>query len=280
MIRRSTQPRAAALALPAALLAAQLGPGAASASDVAWKTLEPGLQLARIESPRKSTDGDSVITVLRADLKRFRFTLASVKFDGGESRTAGQWAAEKKLVAASNAGLYAKDLRTSVGMLVHGKKVNNPRVTGMGAILAFDRRTKRVPRARLVDRRCENFDRWRRRYRSFLQSARLWDCRGKNLWSQKKGAWSMAVVALDTRNRALLLYTRSPYTVHDFANIIRKLPLGIERAMYLEGGRPSQLYVKAGGTEIELAGAFGSSGGAWAPFPARPIPNVLGLARR
>jgi uncharacterized protein YigE (DUF2233 family) len=90
----------------------------------------------------------------------------------------------------------------------------------------------------------------------------------------------MAVFALDRRGRALFLFTRSPFTVHAFANIIRKLPLGVRRAMYLEGGRPAQLYVKAGGTKVELTGAFGSTGGTWAVFPARPIPNVLGLARR
>ncbi len=264
------------------LIAAAVGApvAAEAAGKVDWKRLEPGLELARIESPVRAEAGNSVITVVRADLKRFSLTLASVKFDGGDNRTAAAWARGKGLVLATNAGLYARDLETSVGMMVHGRKVNNRRINGMGAILAFDPRSRRQPPARIIDRRCQKFGPWRRRYRSFLQGPRLWTCRGRNLWSPKKRAWSMAVFALDRRNRALFLFTRSPFTVHAFANIIRKLPLGIRTAMYLEGGRPSQIYVKAGGTEVEVTGAFGSTGGAWAVFPARPIPNVLGLVRR
>jgi hypothetical protein len=265
------------------LIAAALGASAdavEAADTVDWRQLEPGLELARIKSPVPAKAGDSVITVLRADLKRFRLTLASVKFDGGNSRTAAQWARAHGLVAATNAGLYASDLETNVGMMVHGRKVNNRRLNGMGAVLAFNPRVRNQPPARLIDRRCEKFGPWRRRYRSFLQGPRLWTCRGRNLWSPKKGAWSMAVFALDRRGRALFLFTRAPFTVHAFANVIRRLPLGVRRAMYLEGGRPSQLYVRAGGTTLELTGAFGSTGGTWAVFPAQTIPNVLGLARR
>jgi len=265
------------------LIVAALGASADTAEAAAkihWRSLEPGLSLARIASPVRARAGDSVITVLRADLKRFRLTLTSVKFDGGKNRTAADWAKAHGLVVATNAGLYARDFATNVGMMVHGRKVNNRRLNGMGAVLAFNPRSPRQPAARLIDRRCQKFGPWRRRYRSFLQGPRLWTCHGRNLWSPKKRAWSMAVFALDRRGRALFLFTRSPFTVHAFANVIRKLPLGIRSAMYLEGGRPAQLYVNAGGVELELTGAFGSTGGTWAVFPAHNIPNVLGLVRR
>lgn len=253
---------------------------AAAATAIDWRRLEPGLEIARIKSPVPAKAGDSIITVLRADLDRFKLTLVSVKFDGGKNRTAAAWAHEHDLVAATNAGLYAADFKTNVGMMIDGRKVNNRRLNAMGAVLAFDPRTDDLPPARLIDRRCERFGRWRRRYRSFLQAPRLWTCHGRNLWSPRKRPWSMAVFGLDRRGRALFLYTRAPFTVHAFADIIRRLPLGIRRAMYLEGGGPSQLYVKSGKFELELTGSFGSTGGSWDVYPARPIPNVLGLARR
>ncbi len=267
---------------PLLLIAAAVGAPAAAeaATRIDWKRLEPGLELARIKSPVPAEAGDSVITVVRADLKHFRLTMTSVKFDGGENRTAAEWARAKGLVLATNAGLYARDFETSVGLMIHGRKVNNRRLNGMGAVLVFGPRSRRQPPARIIDRRCHKFAPWRRRYRSFLQGPRLWSCGGKNLWSPKKRAWSMAVFALDGRRRALFLFTRAPYTVHAFANLIRKLPLGIRSAMYLEGGRPSQLYLKSGATDLEITGAFGSTGGTWAVFPPRPIPNVLGLVRR
>jgi hypothetical protein len=51
--------------------------------------------------------------------------------------------------------------------------------------------------------------------------------------------------------------------------------------MYAEGGSESQLYVKAGGREMEFAGTYGS-GVALSEDPVRAvrIPNVIGVARR
>jgi hypothetical protein len=37
-----------------------------------------------------------------------------------------------------------------------------------------------------------------------------------------------------------------PLSVHEFVNILRGLPISIDRAMYMEGGGPSQLFIGAG----------------------------------
>lgn len=257
-----------------------LADASAAKSAITWKRLEKGLELARAVAPIRAEVGDSIITILRADLRHFRLRLLSAKILNRERQTAAGWARKYKLLAATNASLYARDLMTSVGLMVDGRLVNNKRVNGMGAILGFNPRSRRIAPLRIVDRRCEGMRRVRRQYRTLIQGPRLWDCRGRNMWKPEKGAWSMAVLATDRRNRVLFLYTRAPYSVHRFANMIRRMPLGIRRAIYLDGGRPSQIYIKAGGTEVEETGSFGSSGGAWLRFSARPIPNVIGIERR
>lgn len=252
----------------------------AQSRAIRWQKLEPGLELARTKAPKASESGNSIITILRADLRKFDLKLLSAKNLGVENRTAKVWAGRAGLVAAINAGLFAKDYKTNVGLMVDRGKINNRRLNKFGALLGFNRTSKRLPRAAIIDRHCKSHRRFRRQYRTVIQGPRLWSCRGSNRWSPRRRAWSMAIFALDRKGRALFIFTRSPYTVFAFVNMIRKMPLGVRTGLYLDGGRPSQLYIKAGGQEIELTGAFGSTGGAWLKFGARPIPNVLGLVRK
>lgn len=263
----------------AALTAAAPAP-AQAASAIRWQMLEPGLELARAKAPVTSDSGNSIITILRADLRRFDLKLLSAKNLGVGNMTAKAWARKYRLVAATNAGLFAKDYKTNVGLMVDRGRVNNSRLNKFGALLGFNRTSRRLPRAAIIDRHCKSHRRFRRQYRTVIQGPRLWSCRGQNRWSPRRRAWSMAVFALDRRGRALFFYTRSPYTVYAFANMIRKMPLGLRNGLYLDGGRPSQLYVNARDRELEVTGAFGSTGGAWLNFGARPIPNVLGLIRK
>jgi len=250
------------------------------ANGIQWQRLEPGLELAQAKAPVASASGDSRITILRAELRRFALTLRSAKTLRTENRTAKVWAQTSGLVAAINAGLFAKDYKTNVGLMIDRRAINNARLNKFGALLGFNRKSRRLPQAAIIDRHCKSVRRFKRQYHTIVQVPRLWSCRGKNRWSPRRRAWSMAILALDRKRRVLFIFTRSPYTVFAFANMIRRMPLGIRTGVYLDGGRPSQLYVKAGGRELELTGAFGSTGGAWLNFGARPIPNVIGLVRR
>ena len=81
-------------------------------------------------------------------------------------------------------------------------------------------------------------------------------CKGANVWTQQPKRWSTAAIATDREGRVLLIHVRSPYTVHDLIDNLRKLPLSIDRAMYVEGGPEAQLYVKSGGEEHEFFGSY------------------------
>jgi hypothetical protein len=79
----------------------------------------------------------------------------------------------------------------------------------------------------------------------------------------------------------LFVHARSPFSPHELIDIVRELPLDVERLMYAEGGRQAQLYVQGddreyeftGGPELEAEGD-GTGGFGW------PLPNVLGVARK
>jgi hypothetical protein len=59
------------------------------------------------------------------------------------------------------------------------------------------------------------------------------DCNQKNIWRQQPIKYSMSIIAMDKLEDALFIFTLSPYSVHDFINILKQLPLNIQNAMYL-----------------------------------------------
>jgi uncharacterized protein YigE (DUF2233 family) len=243
--------------------------------------LQDGLEFARIKAPVKARDLDSMLTLVRIDPKHFELRLMMANFHGEQSRSAREWAKEFRLLAVINAGLYLKDHKTSAGLMIDRGKVNNPRLNRWGAILAFNPKNAKDRAVRLVDRRCENFKRIRTRYQTFVQGFRMMTCRGGTTFRKSDKRFSIAALAIDRRGRILFLMSASPYSTYEFSQIIRRLRLDIRRAMYLEGGRDAQLYVKAGDIEAEVVGKCGRFFGCTTGNPTpRDVPNVIGIVPR
>jgi len=199
----------------------------------------------------------------------------------GVSFTAREWCARNGLHAAINASMFQEDLRTSVSLMKTRSHTNNRRLSKDMAILAFDRLDPGVPEVQIIDRECEDFGALRARYGSLVQSIRMVSCNGKNVWSPQARRFSIAAVGTDDAGRVLFVHSRSPRSVHDFINILLGLPLGLRRALYVEGGPEAQLFVRGGGREYEFVGSyentFMSSEDNTRPWP---VPNVIGVAKR
>ncbi len=256
------------------------GPSRPQSGTVTWQALEPGLAYAEIELPQKSTQGDSMARILRAETERFGLKLLNASAEPeGLSRTAREWAKREGAVAVTNASMYQADGRTSVSLMVAAEHVNNGHVSRDRTVLAFDRRDGDVPRVQIIDRSCQDFDALRSHYGSLVQSIRMISCTGKNVWSQRAQQWSTALVATDSTGRLLLIHVRSPYSTHDLIENLLALPIGIERAMYLEGGRPAQLFIQTEARQLEVVGSTSSSGLGGNRI-ALPFPNALALYRR
>jgi hypothetical protein len=79
----------------------------------------------------------------------------------------------------------------------------------------------------------------------------------------------------------LFLFSRTPYSMADFNRRLLALPLGVQRAMHVEGGPEASLSIHAAGVDEDHFGSYetgfvddDSNAAAWA------IPNVLGVAAR
>jgi hypothetical protein len=241
----------------------------------------PGLEVGRFPSPRASEVGDSVVTVVRVDPRRYTFSLLSAKLLGlGRVPTAPEWAAERKVTGVINASMFQTDHRTSVAYMRDGDRVNQGRWSRDKAVFVSQPRTEGLPPAQILDRSCQDAERLAGQYRVVAQNIRMLDCEGRNVWAQQPRKWSTACVGTDRGGRVLLVHVRSPYSTHDLVGVLKGLPLDLVRLMYVEGGPEASLYVAVDGKPVVSevgsfeTGFFASDGNRdfW------PLPNVLAFA--
>lgn len=93
---------------------------------------------------------------------------------------------------------------------------------------------------------------------------------------QKK--WSEAALGEDKSGNVLFIFSRAPFSMHDFNQELLGLGIDIVAAQHLEGGPEAQLYFKIDSWELEIFGSYETgfkenddNSISW------PIPNVLGI---
>lgn len=258
------------------------GDGAAGA----WRSLAPGVEYGTFTLESAPDEGDGLAHVVRIDTTKatLDFALASETKDG-EPRRCGEWTDQHGFVAAINAGMYGTDLRTNVGYLRHGAHENNGRWKGTyQSVLVFGPRAKGLPPAALVDRDtldAKAFEEQVKQYENVVQNLRLVKGAGENVWKPNAREWSEAMVGVDGQGRVLFLFSRTPFEMVELNTRVLKLPLGLVRAMHVEGGPEASLSVRAPGLSLDLAGGYvssiferGDDARQWR------IPNVLGVRKR
>jgi uncharacterized protein YigE (DUF2233 family) len=293
-LRKSSGNRAAPAGFAAAMLllvvmagarpaAAEVGPQtpqqAAIESNDGWQKLAEGLELGVFTAHMPSESGDSKLRVLRIDPQRFNLKLLNASAaEDGRPLSAKEWSRQNGLVAAINASMYQADYKSSVSLMRTKSHVNNPRLSKDMAILAFDRKQINVPQVKMIDRQCDDFESWDKKYGTMIQSIRMISCTGKNVWTQQPQKWSTAAIAIDDRGMVLFIHVGSPYSTHDVIDILKRLPLNITRAMYVEGGPQAQLYIHVGDQEYDFVGSYDIEiQGNIKKLISRPIPNVVGI---
>ena len=247
-----------------------------------WQNLAEGLEFGIFRAPLVSNIGDSLIRVLRIEPQHYTFKLLNVSsLQNGSSLTVKEWCRQNGLIAAINASMYQEDRKTSVSLMRTKTHVNNPRLSKDMTILAFDRQSAEVPQVKIIDRQCDDFEVWKKKYGTLIQSIRMISCDGTNVWSPQSKKWSTAAIGIDTKGNILFIHVGSPYSMHNLINFLKALPLNISRAMYAEGGPQAQLYINIGEHEHEFVGSheinLNKSSNALFSWP---IPNVVGITLR
>ena len=272
-------PKLLALAVLLALKAHSTGDAATP-----WKTLAPGLELRVIAATTPSPAGDSKITVLRIDPKLWQIEFMGISRTG-ETRghTGREWCEGHHLAAAINAGMFDTDYKTHLGYLAAGDHLHNGRINKYQSVAAFDPRRDSLPRFHIFDLDVPgtNIPGILKDYASAVQNLRLVKRPGSNQWERQGRSWSEAALGEDSAGRILFIFSRSPFSMHDFNRELLAANIGLVAAQHLEGGPEAQLYLHVGQVEMELFGSYETSfredNSNTVPWP---VPNVLGIRPR
>ena len=268
--------RAAWIVVALALLAG-VASGAAQPVErrPSWRDVAKGVEYAALALAPPIPLGDGVLHVVRIDpgTATLRAHLASEP--GEQARTAREWCAAKGLVAAINLGMYQTDMQSNVGHARKGTHVNNRGFNAYRSFLAFDPRRSDLAPAVLLDGEEAGVRSVLADYGTAIQNLRLIRAPGINVWEQQDKRWAEAAIAQDEQGRILFLLTRTPFSMWELNERLLALPLGIRRAMHVEGGPEASLSVCAPGLALHL-------GGGWESGPdeaarQRAIPNVVGV---
>jgi hypothetical protein len=271
--------RSAALAL---VLAGAGGTDRASTeppSAGAWRTVAPGVEVARLPA----TPGGPHVTVVRVDPRRNAFRLLSASLEKLDPPpTAPEWVERSGVLGVINAGMFQDDHRTPVAYARSAASAVNGRWNKDNAVFVAEPGDPARPPARILDRTCDDVPKEEPGYGLALQNIRMLDCQGRNVWAQQPRKWSTACVGADADGRILLVHVRAPYSTHDLIDVLRALPLGLTRLMYVEGGPEASLYLKVGGeTIVSEMGSFET--GFFESDDNRrfwPLPNMLAFGPR
>lgn len=253
--------------------------GAQAQSHV--QELETGLELITIKSPVAT---NPEITVLRINPNDFDFVMKNASAKKVPERLPMDVFAKKAgLLAAVNAGMFELDgvFLTATGYTANYKHINNARLRkDYKLILAFNPKDNSVPPMQLIDLSAQNWDLLKTKYHSFSQGLRV-VTGGKNVWKQQAKKWSMVLWGTDKAGNALWIFTRFPYSVHNFANILLQTDLDIDKIMYLEGGPEASFWLNHELAQRALMGSYETGFNEddknkrfW------ELPNIIGIQRK
>jgi hypothetical protein len=250
----------------------------AAPARAGWRTLEPGLEWGEFEGPSPSI-GDSKIRLLRISPERFELRLLNASATPEKkAQTARRWCETRGALAAINASMFLDDGKRSVSHMKTRWHTNHAALSRDNAMLVFDALSPGLQPVRILDR--EEFAD-AESYGTHVQSIRMVSGGRTNRWSLQPKKWSTAAIGLDDKGRVLFVHARSPWPVHELIEGLLKLPIGLARLMYTEGGPEASLFVQAGGAIEQWVGSYETGFNenddnveAW------PIPNVVAVFRR
>lgn len=257
----------------------------AAEASADWERLAPGMDWGTFAVKKPGPAGDSKIIILRVDPKLWKLVLIGKSWKGeSENKTAREWCESHNLTAAINAGMFATDDTTHVGYLASKGHVNSSHVNKYMSVAAFDpKKGKGLPEFRIFDLDDPHvtMNKILHDFSSVAQNLRLIKRPGENRWRQQNKMWSEAALGEDDAGRILFIFSRSPFTMHDFNQELLSLGVGLVAAQHLEGGPEAQLYLQIGNLKREMFGSYETSfkeeDDNTAPWR---IPNVLGVRHR
>lgn len=254
-------------------------------SEIHWKNLMDGLQYTELETPEKSVVGDSKISILKVDSRKFDFEFLTASEHGLQQRTAPDWATDFNKNIIINAGMYNYNkIHSNKGYMKNYNHLNNPQKSAyFNAILAMHPKDPKKPPFEIIDIYKKDWEKVKHQYNSLCQGMRMINDEGEGMpFTKRPGqSCSMVLTATDVEGNLYFIFTRSPYTHRNMISLLQGLPINIRTTVYLEGGPETSFYVNTGDTVIAKFGSYVSNTcNNDDNDHFRVIPNVIALRKK
>jgi hypothetical protein len=247
-----------------------------------WENIDDGLSVGEFDAPKKSTIGDSRILVIRVDPRKYQFKLLCRSELGHDELTISEWCRRYGLIGAVNAGMFQTDYRSNVGYMKNFKHINNATVSSSYQSVAVFEPLKEGGQAfRIVDTDVTPLKTVVDAYGIVIQNLRLIKRPALNRWQENNRRWSEAALGEDKQGNVLMIFSRSPYSMHELNRMLLELPIDLVAAQHLEGGPEASLFFAHKEKKILRVGSFETGFNEQDDNSVEwPIPNVLGFVRR
>ncbi len=257
----------------------------AEGQNAVWKQIDEGLHYGDFTAPLKASTGDSKILIIRIDPKLYGFRLlsASELASSPPSLNVKEWTDKYKLIAAINAGMFQTDLKSNVGYMKNYSHVNNPRFhKTYASVFAFNPKKADLPPAMVFDTDVKHMKEIVAEYHTVIQNLRLIKRPRSERWAQQEKRWSEAALGQDQEGNILLIFSGSPYTMHELIKILLSLPIKLDCAMHLEGGPAASFYLRHNSIELSRVGRHELASIVVGDMNNEflPIPNVIGITKK
>ncbi len=256
--------------------------------QASWNDIDQGLSYQIFDAAKKSFIGDSKIVIVKINPDIYNLNLFSGDEYNHENLTAKEWSERYNLSVVINAGMFQEDYSSNVGYMKQFNYMNNAYINAYQSVAAFNPKDSTIENFRIFDIEKLNGilqkDSIRdiiNNYNSVVQNLRLIKRSKDNRWSQQKKKWSEVALGEDKNGNILLIFCRSPYSMHDLNQMLINLPIDIECAQHLEGGPEASLYIKTNNIELAFNGSYESlfiesnnNTSFW------KIPNIIGFTKK
>jgi hypothetical protein len=243
-----------------------------------WSRLGDGIEFTTFRGDPWCRRGSSEIAALRLDPARVRLrVLHYSRQPDGLPLSIVEWQRRTGALAVFNAGQYYPDL-SYMGLLVSNGEVISRRLHPRfkAALVASPRRGGHDAHVLDLDR--QPIDPASPGWREVAQSFMLFDQQGEPRVRKTDLVANRTVVAEDQRGRLVVITSEGGYTLWDFANLLRRTPLGLTHAMAMDGGYEAELCVSAGRFHYASFGRWkGGSEMPDAPGASVPLPAVVAV---
>ena len=242
-----------------------------------WRTLRPGVEFAALRGEPYCRHGSAAVAALRLEpVARAPPRPALLAASPSVGRwTSWEWQRRSGALAVFNAGQYYGDY-SYMGLLASGGQVVSRRThpTFRAALVADPRAGGRA--IRVLDLSRERLDPDSLRWGEVAQSFMLFDRGGTVRVRHSDQVAARTAVAEDRDGRIVVLTSEGGYTLWDFAQLLKNLPLDLSQAMAMDGGLEAELVVDAARFRYASFGQW-EHGRAEreAPPPPVPLPAVV-----